>query len=372
MGKRLYQVLAVKARCLLKSNSGAHWKYIKLSNSVTIESVSWTDPRSATIMPGLLSTTDSWVFNLREGSHDSDEDEDEDDANPKKSSESDLLKTMDLSSREDAAHYKPNPWAIAKLNAVCRPPPTSLERKAGTGVFKSKEGTKAKQRTITEAFSKQAAQDRQPSKGRTTPGSKNIGKTWGSNVNYAGIGKAEARLCDTDAKGFRIISVIPNETVTCSSKIPMVAPESANKPKLSVDVSGLGIGASSPSLATSQRPTQTKILGSMSTANKITLSRRNYQNASNARPTTSAHNICLATDADTDTDHLNQPVLNNTPPVSHSQVIPVSCSYANGHPYDESLHAPSPDSTLLRTSLRQSMIEINTREIHRSSLWTLK
>ncbi|KAF8519457.1 hypothetical protein JB92DRAFT_2004018 [Gautieria morchelliformis] len=323
-------------------------------------------------MPGLLSTADSWVFNLRECAHDSDEyeDEDEDHANTKKGSDSDLLRTMDLSSREDAAHYKPNPWAIAKLNAVSRPPPTNLERKAGTGVSQSKKGAKVKQRTIAEAFSKQAAQGRQSPKRCTTPGSKIIGKTAGSNVNYGGVGKAEARLFDTDAKGFRIISASPNEPITCSSKFPMVSPGSANEPKLSVDVSSLGIEASSPSRASSQRPLQTKILGSSSTPNKITLSRLSYQNSSNARPIPSAHDICLVTDTDTDTDHLDHPVLNNTPPVPLSQVIAASCSDTVGDPYDESLQAPDPDST--RTSLRRSMIEMNSREIHRLSLSTLK
>lgn len=64
-----------------------------------------------------------WVFNLRTtgGLEDADSDEDDDTDDDRKnaiSPEAQLLKDLDLSSRQENVVYKPNPWNIAKINAV--------------------------------------------------------------------------------------------------------------------------------------------------------------------------------------------------------------------------------------------------------------
>ena len=66
-----------------------------------------------------------WVFNLRTtgGLEDSDSDEDDDTDDDRInaiSHEAQLLKDLDLSSRQENVDYKPNPWNIAKINAVSR------------------------------------------------------------------------------------------------------------------------------------------------------------------------------------------------------------------------------------------------------------
>ena len=69
------------------------------------------------------SDSDIWTFNLNDyAGFDSQSDDNEQGSSAKDHIGSDfqLMKTFDLSSREDTAKYVPNPWAIAKANAACR------------------------------------------------------------------------------------------------------------------------------------------------------------------------------------------------------------------------------------------------------------
>lgn len=61
----------------------------------------------------------AWSFNFRSGAYDVDSSDDSD-AEPC-SSDAALIKDLDISSREDKATYKANPWSIAKINAATRP-----------------------------------------------------------------------------------------------------------------------------------------------------------------------------------------------------------------------------------------------------------
>ncbi|KIJ35286.1 hypothetical protein M422DRAFT_262452 [Sphaerobolus stellatus SS14] len=72
-----------------------------------------------------MASTDasSWSFNLRDydcSDSGSEGEEEQENTVERLSSDSHLLKSLDLSAREDTASFKPNPWAIAKMNAVCR------------------------------------------------------------------------------------------------------------------------------------------------------------------------------------------------------------------------------------------------------------
>ncbi|KAF8526536.1 hypothetical protein BU17DRAFT_62030 [Hysterangium stoloniferum] len=112
-------------------------------------------------MPGLTRSSDhgtNWIFNLRDHDYDSGSDDSPNDGK-QPSSDSQLLKTLDLSTREDNAQYKPNPWTIAKLNAACRPP--SLKATGSAIAMPVKETPKKtvypeeKQTTLEHVFSKQ-------------------------------------------------------------------------------------------------------------------------------------------------------------------------------------------------------------------------
>lgn len=65
-----------------------------------------------------------------------------------------LMKQMDLSSRQDQAVYKPNPWSIAQVNAATRPQPRQNRPDASTS--KSNPGTKMPpQGRIVDGFRRQ-------------------------------------------------------------------------------------------------------------------------------------------------------------------------------------------------------------------------
>ncbi|KAF9525415.1 hypothetical protein CPB83DRAFT_548704 [Crepidotus variabilis] len=66
-----------------------------------------------------------WAFDLRANFADSDDSEGEDDrktgtANSGLSRDDALLKEIDISSRSDSVNFKPNPFSIAKINAIYR------------------------------------------------------------------------------------------------------------------------------------------------------------------------------------------------------------------------------------------------------------
>lgn len=79
-----------------------------------------------------------WSYNLR--SYDFFEDQEDSDIEPNASHRSEevaisddtrFLEDMDLSSRNDNAHYKPNPWTIAKINAASRKLPSIRAQNRG-------------------------------------------------------------------------------------------------------------------------------------------------------------------------------------------------------------------------------------------------
>ena len=75
------------------------------------------DPVTFTVMGDL--DKDPWIFSYRAANdegHDSDFDQD----SREQSTESQLWFELDISSRKDTAVYKPNPFSIAKLNAIAR------------------------------------------------------------------------------------------------------------------------------------------------------------------------------------------------------------------------------------------------------------
>jgi len=64
-----------------------------------------------------------WSFNLRTGSDSYAEQAGTDEEPPQDlSDDAKYLLDFDLSSREDTAVYRPNPWSIARVNAASRPP----------------------------------------------------------------------------------------------------------------------------------------------------------------------------------------------------------------------------------------------------------
>jgi hypothetical protein len=68
-------------------------------------------------------TSSEWSFSLRTGTYaDSDDSDSDSDATAidTPSKQTQLFKDLDLSSREDTAQYKPNPFSIAKVNAALR------------------------------------------------------------------------------------------------------------------------------------------------------------------------------------------------------------------------------------------------------------
>ena len=289
-------------------------------------------------MPGLLSNkaSEGWVFNLRDCAQDSESDEDG--ADTKRSSESDILKTMDLSSREDTAHYKPNPWAIAKLNAACRPPPPppiqpepnaacrppsplpiQSEKKARTNVSQLNLGQKCEQITITQAFSKQTTR-LDHSKSPVISGRRGACKNMHSDVNHARQGKAETESSHTHTQGSHIVTLA-----------------AGNRPKSHV-------GCSSSDASLSPRVVQRKMLGSRMTAVQPCVSDKDHYNFSNIpRISGNCSNLSLVPD----TDFLSQPVTSTTPPALIS--LESSASYIDQA--DENCETPSPDAKLLKTRL---------------------
>lgn len=97
---------------------------------------------------------DEWSFNLRSCVLGADEDCDsDDDLSPNQlSTDTEFLREIDLSSRQDHAQYKPNPWSIAKVNAASR---SKLPTPIRPAILTANTVTKPKG-AIVEAFRKQA------------------------------------------------------------------------------------------------------------------------------------------------------------------------------------------------------------------------
>jgi len=123
----------------------------------------------------IKNNSSDWAFNLRTlqyDASDSDSDfaEDNDDTTSKQpvviSEDAQLLKDLDLSSRQETVEYKPNPWKIAKINAASRPLNTNVVNKVlqdevtpvpSTVPGGEKKRVKAPKGRIVDAFKKQAA-----------------------------------------------------------------------------------------------------------------------------------------------------------------------------------------------------------------------
>lgn len=115
---------------------------------------------------------DDWSFNLRTCGLASDDDPDSDNDLPpdQLSNDTEFLRQIDLSSRQDHAEYKPNPWSIAKVNAASRPKAPVVIKPAG---LPANAKTKPKG-AIVDAFKKQAEKPkpkftRQPAPVRLPP-----------------------------------------------------------------------------------------------------------------------------------------------------------------------------------------------------------
>jgi hypothetical protein len=111
----------------------------------------------------LLATMSSsdWSFNLRTIHPDDSEDSDSERQSTAVSEETQLLKDLDLSSRQESVDYKPNPWNIAKINAASRPDRPSIAQAdestlvTAAGVVTRKKLKSPKGR-IVDSFKKQA------------------------------------------------------------------------------------------------------------------------------------------------------------------------------------------------------------------------
>ena len=74
---------------------------------------------------------------------------------PSLSTDAQLLKDIDLTSRNDEALYKPNPWSIAKINAASRPK-SDVELGIPTGSMTMEKKLKKPKGLIVDFLKKQA------------------------------------------------------------------------------------------------------------------------------------------------------------------------------------------------------------------------
>ncbi|KIK38907.1 hypothetical protein CY34DRAFT_364981 [Suillus luteus UH-Slu-Lm8-n1] len=104
---------------------------------------------------------DPWSFNHRTRAHytfdsESDPDSDEAETDSKVDLPSDdtrLIQELDISSRHETVDYKPNPWSIARINAVSRPPNKELPGQAISEDVRQKSQPRGR---IVDAFKVQA------------------------------------------------------------------------------------------------------------------------------------------------------------------------------------------------------------------------
>jgi hypothetical protein len=112
-----------------------------------------------TVPQAAMSLSD-WSYNLRTGAALSDDEcSDTHNESPRHplSQEAELLRQIDISSRQDEALYKPNPWSIAKVNAASRPKPSNPQKPANYPVHKKASPKGA----IIDAFKKHAEKPQQ-------------------------------------------------------------------------------------------------------------------------------------------------------------------------------------------------------------------
>jgi hypothetical protein len=103
-----------------------------------------------------MSSSD-WSFNLRTLHPDDSDDSDSEPQPTAVSDETQLLKDLDLSSRQESVDYKPNPWNIAKINAASRPNrPSIVTAPANANVVTTKKKLKSPKGRIVDSFKKQA------------------------------------------------------------------------------------------------------------------------------------------------------------------------------------------------------------------------
>lgn len=322
-------------------------------------------------MPGLLSTPD-WIFTLRDCAQDSDSDSD--DTNRKQSSDSDILKTMDLSSREDAAHYKPNPWAIAKMNAACRPPPPlpppssiGSEKKARNLVSQSTNSNKGRQITITQAVLKQTSQYGQSTKPSVVSRGEHVGKMGVPDNKNEGLGKAKTRLLSSGTKDTHIVPSAPAGPVKSCSTMSITTLASGNLPEELGDMSSLGgVEASHPSETCSARHiVQENTLCSETTSIQSLGSDKSYEITSNTFLTSSVKDSVPQLIPGAESSHHS--VTNSTLSFPVPRVIAPASQYPVDHGYDEHCQTFTPDFKLPKTCFRRPMVDIKSRAAHPSS-----
>jgi hypothetical protein len=121
-------------------------------------------PFPESLVPATMSSSD-WSFNLRTLHPDDSDDSDSEPQPTAVSDETQLLKDLDLSSRQESVDYKPNPWNIAKINAASRPnrpsivqadEPTLVTAPANANVVTTKKKLKSPKGRIVDSFKKQA------------------------------------------------------------------------------------------------------------------------------------------------------------------------------------------------------------------------
>jgi hypothetical protein len=112
-------------------------------------------------LPESKDSQNPWSFNHRTRAHytfDSESDPDSDEAETDSkvdlpSSDTRLIQELDISSRHETVEYKPNPWSIARINAVSRPPNKELPSQAISEDVRQKSQPRGR---IVDAFKVQA------------------------------------------------------------------------------------------------------------------------------------------------------------------------------------------------------------------------
>jgi hypothetical protein len=118
------------------------------------------------LLPSGMSNKSVWTFSLTEPfEHGDSSDEDEGNQSYNSKPEDQLSKDMDLSSREEALKYTPNPFSIAKINAAARSRniPSAMSSKLqgrDPTIRPKKHHVTQRQEDIREAFRRQAQRSR--------------------------------------------------------------------------------------------------------------------------------------------------------------------------------------------------------------------
>ena len=103
-----------------------------------------------------------WTFNLRTPYYSGSDDEDdssETEQTAVSDNSSSLLTEFDLSSRQDNAFHKPNPWTIAKINATTRKASRNKESTVGTRQYNGRKRITSPQKPTTPPASNKKSQE---------------------------------------------------------------------------------------------------------------------------------------------------------------------------------------------------------------------